>query len=209
MFTIKLVESDKQIQNTINQLLADEIKKLLPKLGVRASDFIKNSIINSIKNQPEYSSLLNGKLKHEFGLPDADSRIAGILQSIENSLQVRYQPITSTSSGIKGGFLITMIPSDFNDILNLPQAVFETENGGYLQWLKWLLLEGDNSIVFGYKFILGQSSYSRTGNGIMSADISGMWRVPPEFSGTKDNNWITRAISATENDINNFLKNLF
>ena len=209
MFTLKLLESDKQIQNTINQLLATEIKQVLPKIGNRAAQFIKTSIINSIKNQPEYFSLLNGKLRHEFGLPDADSRVASILDGIEQSLNIRYNSVSFNSNNITGGFTITMVPSGFNDILSLPAAVFETEKGSSLQWLKWLLLEGDNSIVFGYKFILGQSPYSRTGQGIMRSDVSGVWRVPPEFAGTEDNNWITRAISSTEADINNFLQNLF
>lgn len=208
MFKITLLESDKQIQDTVNQLLAQEVKKILPKITQSASQYIKNTIIDSIKSQPEYSSLLNGKLKYEFGLPDADARVSGILNALSQSLQVSVSQPTYNSSGIKGGFTINMVKSDFSDIINLPEAIFQTENGSYLQWLKWLLLEGDNSIVFGYKFILGQNPYSRTGQGIMKPDMSGVWRVPPEFSGTQDNNWITRAISATQTDINSYLKNL-
>lgn len=207
MFTLTLLESDAQIANTINKLLADELKKILQKVGNEASTYIKNTIISSIKNQPEYASLLNGKLKYEFGLPDADSRVSSILQNIEKSLNISYQQPSYSVNGVSGGFVINMIPSDFNDILSLPASVFTTEKGTSLQWLKWLLLEGDNSIVFGYKFILGQNPFSRTGQGIMRTETSGVWRVPPEFAGSQDNNWITRAISATEDDINNYLIN--
>jgi hypothetical protein len=209
MFKITILESDKQIQNTINQLLAQQVKKILPGITQSASQFIKNKIIESIKNQPEYISLLSGKLKYEFGLPDADSRVSAILSAISNSIQINTSQPTYNSSGVKGGFVINMVKSDFSDIVNLPEAVFQTEKGSYLQWLKWLLLEGDNSIVFGYTFLLGQNPYSRTGQGIMKSDMSGVWRVPPEFAGTLDNNWITRAITATEPEINNYLKNLF
>ena len=204
MFKISIVESDKEIQTTINRLLAIEIKKMLSNIGKNAETYIKQTIITSIQQQPEYSSLLNGRLKYEFGLPDADSRVASILSAIQDSLTISYVQPRYNSSSINASFEINMIPSDFNDILNLPEAVFTTEKGTQLQWLKWLLLEGDSSIVFGYQFILGQNPFSRTGGGIMRSDSAGVWRVPPEFAGTINNNWITRAITNTEADINNF-----
>ena len=62
---------------------------------------------------------------------------------------------------------------------------------GDLHWLQWLLERGDEIIVAGYEFG-GNSGRGRSGLGYMTT--GGSFRVPPQFSGTKDNNFISRAL---------------
>lgn len=207
-FSFDLLESDKQIANIINQELVQELNSRLKPLYKEASSYIRQVVLNSIKSQPEYISLLSGSLKYEFGLPDSSSRLNAILSTIDQSLFVEYRPARINGQNINGGFFIGMVNSDFNDILSLGASTLVTENGSILEWLKWLLLEGDKIIIGGYDFKIGNFKNSRTGGGIMSPSFSGSWRVPPEFAGTAENNWITRAIENTEDTIENYLFSL-
>ena len=40
-------------------------------------------------------------------------------------------------------------------------------------------------------------------------DIGGAWRVPPQFSGSRENNFITRSFRGREREITEILKGLF
>ena len=60
-----------------------------------------------------------------------------------------------------------------------------------LDWLNWLLTRGDDIIVGDYSFVERTGS-GRSGLGDMVA--GGMFRIPPEYSGTGDDNFITRTL---------------
>lgn len=205
---VRLVESSSEIAKSINELLAKTINRRLPRVFARAQDVIKEQVLEGIRNQPEYQSLISGTLKHEFGLPDAASRVDSILNILEQSMVIKYEKSLGTPSGVRGGFTIEFVRADYGDLLSAPDATFVTEKGSNLEWLNWLLVQGDNSIVLGYEFMLGSSIFSRTGNGVMKSNLSGFWRVPPEFAGSLDNNWITRGILSVESIIEKYLVEL-
>ena len=72
---------------------------------------------------------------------------------------------------------------------------------GYtLPWLEWLLLQNNSPIIKNYEVEYGASPYSRSGLGIMVPSDQD-WRVPPEFAGSQDNNWTTRAVGRSEAQI--------
>lgn len=200
-FSVDLIQSDQQISQEINKAILQELNSRLPSVFKKAQDYIRQTVIGSIRSQPEYISLLSGSLKYEFGLPDSSSRVGAILDTIEKSLYVEYQQPKIRGSNIVGGFFIGMINSGFADILALKESTFITEKGAALEWLKWLLLEGDKTIIIGYDFNIGNYKNSRTGGGIMSPSFSGSWRVPPEFAGTIENNWIVRAVESVQDQI--------
>lgn len=200
-FSIDIVESDQQISQEINKAILQELNSRLPSVFKKTQDYIRQTVIGSIRSQPEYISLMSGSLKYEFGLPDSSSRVGAILDTIEQSLYVEYQQPKMRRSNIVGGFFIGMVNSGFADILSLKESTFITEKGASLEWLKWLLLEGDKTIIIGYDFNIGNYKNSRTGGGIMSPSFSGSWRVPPEFAGTIENNWIVRAVESVQDQI--------
>jgi len=205
---LNLLESDRIISKYILDSIAKQLNSKLPSLFDKAQDSIKEIVINSIKNQPEYSSLLGGQLQYEFGILDPQSRLDAILNILQNSMIASLDKIQINGSLLKGGFKIEFIKSNYSDILSLPESYFITEKGSKLEWLNWLLLQGDNSIVLGYSFILGGFKFSRTGGGIMTTNESGLWKVPSQFSGTQDNNWIIRGILSCSDEIQQLLNKL-
>lgn len=208
---LKLLDSRLTIQRKILSAFAYElnqragVSKLKSKLSIRARTLIGNAIMS----QPEYDSLLHGKLYGEFGIPQANEKIRALLVQWLDEFQLQVFSWRVVGTRIVGGFTINAVKADFSKVLSMPEAHQITEKHELLPWLRWLLLEGDKIIIKEHYYARapGFEKYSRTGRGIMLSELSGFavsgwtgglvaggWRVPPEYSGTLNNNWITRAI---------------
>lgn len=152
-----------------------------------------------IQGREEYQSLLNGELLGELGVPDIQPRLRHILDTVKRSVTIESTPIMRQGDQLTGGMVVKMIPADYADILGLGDAAYVTDKGTNIQWLDWLLNEGARIIVIGYEAKLRlspqEAARSRTGLGLMRKGTG--WRVPPGFSGTPDDNFITRAFNGT------------
>lgn len=211
-FTIKLLDSDVVITKKINQAFLQHIKSQLPKAYRKCASFMQKTVVEGIKAEGTYGALLSGDLRNQFGLTNADSKVDQILKIVEDSIVIEYKAPRIVSSKIVGGFTISMVPADYSDILSSGAAVQSTGKNQKLDWLKWLLLYGDRTIISGYEFTIENDKKSRTGRGIMQGSVSGAWRVPSDYAGNVDNNWIIKGISSVADDIENFffrtLKNM-
>lgn len=207
-FSLKLSENNSTIsKNIINALLPD-IQRYINNIANKMTNTIPTIIINSIVNQPEYASLMSGSLQYEFGLPDPANRLAEILNTIKSNAVVSNKPVKLVGNKISANIKFAMIKQDFSDLLSLGSASLITEKGSTLNWLDWLLVQGDTVIITDYNFIFGPSEYSRTGMGLMKKSTGGSWRVPPEFAGTIQNNWITRAIDSATQEIDSAINTI-
>jgi hypothetical protein len=190
--SIKLLDSTNTIEKNINIAIAKYI-------NVRLQNS-KNTIINSIKNltpswikdQPEIQSLLSSdptSLVGIFGINRNTSSIVDtIINSISSSLTFEFKKI---DNNLNGEFTINIQPSTFQNLLGLSEGYTNYSNGS-LHWLEWLLLRGDEIIVANYQYNPSAGAgRSKLGNMI----TGGSFRVPPQFSGTSDNNFVTRALT--------------
>lgn len=205
---IKILESNNTISQRISRALVPQINEYLNDIYTSIENTIPDIVVNSIISQPEYASLISGSLKGEFGIVDPAARLTQILETIKSGRSVVRKATSVVNSQIKAGIEFRMVKSDFQDILNLGASSFTTEKGSKLDWLKWLLTEGDSIIISDYTFVPGSSQYSRTGLGIMRPSGGSFWRVPPEFAGTINNNWITRGIAEASPMIQRILEQL-
>lgn len=201
-FSIDILDSSNDINEKIIKSLLSEVDDWLKSRILKTKNTVQNIIKQSIINSPEYQSLMSGKLKLEFGLPDSSSKLQGLL-SVWERAELDVKKTTIKGNKIVGGFSIYMIQSDFSDVLFLlnADAYQITEKGDLLNWLEWLLILGDKTIIKEYEVEIKPSPRSRTGGAVMKRKKSAKWKVPSEFSGTINNNWITRAIDSVENDI--------
>lgn len=210
-YSLKLLETDQQIFSLILQEIQKTLDSALNRSIPSITSEIKTLVASSLRNQSEYTSLMTGTLKAEFGLPDS-SVVDAVIQAMVDSLIITKQNIVIKSkAGISGGLILNMIKSDFSDIIGQDIANVITDEYT-LPWLKWLLLEGTSSIVKNYDVLYGPSPYSRSGLAIMKHSDSD-WSVPSTFAGTQSDNWTTRAITGIDKDIykiiqNNIEKNL-
>ncbi len=197
----KILDSVSSIEKKVNLALSEEINKEVRKNLSKIKPELQSFIANSIINQPEMTSLVGGYLRGAFGLISPDAALSNIVSSVNNSVYVNFKKYDEK---LRGGITINVQPSDFSNLLNLPEGhVFYSK--GDLHWLRWLLEYGDTIIVVNYDYNpetgLGRSSL---GNMIEGTGF----RVPPEFSGTLTNNFITRALTGPqeEKQIYNILK---
>lgn len=204
--SLKIVENNQQIQAAILNAMLPQIDSFMAKAKTYIQNNIADLISQAILEQPEYVSLVNGSLRLELGIPDADQRVAQLISVWINSIQITYQKPRIIAGKIKSSIDIKAIKSDFSDVLGLDASeVVDYNTGSVIPWLEWLLLEGTTTLVKDYEVVFGPSPRSRTGYAIMMESNSD-WRVPSEYAGTKGDNWITRALYAYNDKINDLLK---
>ena len=190
-------------QKSFEEGAIKEIQKVL----TRSYSKIQNGVLKSLRTivrerimeSPEYNSIVGGTLKGELGLPDGISRITAIIEAWVLSIRVK---VKAGSGKSLGSLSIQMIDSSYSDVLGLAESVLRYTNrkgkSVSLDWLKWLLTEGGSTIVSEYEFT--PSSRGRTGLGVMIKSRGG-WKVPAQFAGVANDNFVTRSFEGIAKDI--------
>lgn len=200
-FSLGIVESSEQIISLILDNLKNQINKTINNALPNIENDIKTLIRNSLVSEPEYGSLKAGTLRAEFGISDPSS-VDSVVDLMVNTLQIKLDPIKVSGNKLVGGFLLTMIKSDdISGVIYSDNAnVIDNARGYSLPWLEWLLLKGNETIVQNYSVKYSNSPLSRSGLAFM-VESNNNWRVPPNFSGDQNNNWTTRAIKKSDQEI--------
>lgn len=190
--SVKLLDSTATIEKNINAAIATYLNNKLLANSSNIVSNIKLLIPMWIKDQPEMMSLSENSpssLRGAFGLTkNAASIVNSITTSVVDSLTFNFNKF---DKNLNGGLTINIQPETFQNLLSLSDGFVSYENGS-LHWLEWLLLKGDDIIVAGYQYNPA-SGLGRSKLGNMIA--GGVFRVPPQFSGTADNNFVTRALN--------------
>jgi hypothetical protein len=203
---LKLLDSEADIKNKILASIKDTISEAFRRSINPLKESISRALYNAITTEPEYQSLLSGKLQYEFGIPESAQKVNEIVKIWTDHVIVEVTPVTLAGYNLKGGFTINMIQDDYSDVLSSSAAqIVDETRSTVLPWLEWLLLNGNKIIVKNYEVQVGPSPYSRTGLAIMKPSKQN-WRVPPEFSGTSSNNWVIRALDKLDNSIPNLIQ---
>ena len=198
--SIKLLESDSQIRQSILSSLKPEVDILVSKSVPKISSVIKDLFKEALVNEPEYVSLKSGRLKYEFGLPQ-EVDVDDVVSIISNSVNVNLVQSKISSGSINIGIKIEVFERTGEPAINSPNAFVTDTKGGYsLPWLEWLLLKGTAPIVNNYSVVLGPNKFSRTGMALM-VQSNKNWKVPSEFAGSSSNNWASRALDKIEDKI--------
>lgn len=205
-YSLKLTDLNDSIKKEILNAMKQHLHKVFIKAVASLSNTIKPLIINALKQEPEYGSLMRGRLRLELGIPDT-SNVDKVIEQLANTLNISYSPIQLTSNALSGNIKITLMQSsDLGGVIYEDIAMVTDEKNGYsLPWLEWLLLKGNSPIIKGYSVKFGNNSNSRTGDAIMISSNSS-WRVPTEFVGSQTDNWTTRALAQIEDKIMNLIQ---
>jgi len=207
---VKLVESNQQINEFINKAIIKKINS--------AVTLSQSNIMRDLK--PEISSWLDeeqvirdlrssGRLNAEIGLPasQASNAAEAIVEAVSNSISLTFKPFTTKYTG---GLWVNIAPEDFRDVLGIGEATIGTAKGVSLNWLDWLLKAGNRVIIKDYSVTFGNfksgkrdlSRWSRSGNSaIMIKAGKGYWKMPSQYAGVVEDNFITRAFEGKEDVI--------
>lgn len=200
--SVTLSENDSQLRKLILGALAEDVNSAIAKAIPEIRSNIKTLIISALKAEPEYASLINGKLRAEFGIADI-STVDSIIEKLSDTIDIQYRKALITNVGLSGGLTITAISSDNIGglISDMDAFVNDTERGYSLPWLEWLTLKGTSPLIKNYSVDFSSSPYSRSGMALMVASDGADWSVPAEFAGVTEDNWTTRAISRSDKEI--------
>lgn len=204
---LNLIESDRQIEQKINDAIAKELNKLIQKNSRRAADRVKIAIEGWITSQPEIASLQSegvvGELNAQLGLITGQGVLASldIINAVLATLEVKVRPIDGR---LRGGLDLNIQPVNFRTLLDLPSGFVITDSSP-LHWLNWLLLEGTKTIVYGYSY--NPELSGRSGGGTM--EKGGVWRIPPQYAGSQRDNFITRALAGRDKELSSILQDIF
>ena len=200
---IRILDSQQKIENEILKVSETEIKKKFQSAKPKIESKIKDIIVRALSECPEIVSLRSGTLMLDFGLvidPTTD-----IIYSVANSTHVYFKNFRFNKNTVTNVLSVYIQPEDFRNLLTSGFAQTITNNGQVLPWLTWLLTAGDSIVITQYHVDYGMYAASRSGGAIMKP--GGVFKVDSEFSGTVDNNFITRAIKGYEGEITDIIRN--
>ena len=195
-FKTRLIESDTSISNKIS---AEINRQFITKLPQAMNEIIRSykPILKSalFKNET-VQSIMGGKLRGELGITNSLGKLNNIINTLINNISFKI-----SKRGNKTIIALTIVEEDFLRLTNLSSALQNTQKGGQFNWLDWLLFKGDAVVVHGYEVVPSNSRASRTGLAIMINFGRKGFSVDPSHSGTQFDNFITRSIKTTENDL--------
>ncbi len=196
---LRFTQNQAAIGKQINKELAKEVNKKLNKILPFVTRQFKAILNTALINSPEIKSLAAGDLKGEFGL-DSDPT-QELVAAIMATLDVKVKTVTAKR---KGGLSVVLQPNDYSNLLSQPWASQSIQNGS-IPWLSWLLTLGDSIIIADYGVEFGAFPDSRSGLAKMATEVS-PYKVNSQYSGTADNNFITRAIRRVRPELDRIFK---
>jgi len=161
---------------------------------------IKGQVESAILDCPEINSLQGGKLLAELGLPPdiASTAPQAIAKAVSSNVFLTQVPVKLTGDKLVGGLELGIMPeTNWPSVWGISQASFKYYSRRYkksvkLDWLYWLLFMGDTIIVNNFEVEFG--SFGRTGMGRMTESDGAGWKISSNYSGTQDDNFITRSL---------------
>ena len=198
---INIITSASQVSTEVNKALTKAANESLSKAAVKIRKGVYPIIKNALIDSSEMESLKSGILMAEFGL--ASDPTGELVDAIMSSLDVVVTKVRGGKFSRQGSVAVVMQPNDYANLLGRGFAFQSTEDGASLPWLSWLLTLGDKIIIADFGVALGD--FGRSGGGRMTKQTR-PYKVNSQFSGTSNNNFITRAITSVAPAIQNILK---
>jgi hypothetical protein len=203
---IDIVTDPVTLQKLVQPHVAGALQKYLEKLAPKIERKIRIFLDAKIVASETYVALRRGKLTAEFGLTTPTQKIDTIINQWLRSVRVIVQPVRAKAHSAGGGLIVRAIQSDWQDVINLPEALQLTEKGELLPWLQWLLTSGGAILIhdWWFKYIWGTG---RSYRGIMIPTAGSSWDVPYGYAGTENDNWITRILVSSKDELEKLIIN--
>jgi len=188
--SIQIVDPITSIEKNVNKAFAEIINNAIERQKNKIVNSVKALIPGWIRVQPEIISLTSsevGSLVGQFGIQqNSNAIVTNIINAVVDSTEIKF---VKYKPNLDGGLELRFQPADFQNLLSLSDGHVRYGTGD-LHWLEWLLKRGDTVIVANYQYN-PKTGIGRSGLGNMI--YGGSFRVPPQFAGTQDNNFITRS----------------
>ena len=198
--SIDLLGTPAEFEKIVLNAITEAFGKALDKSIETIKEKTKKLVYKNIYDCNEMEAISEGSLRLELGLSSgqAGSASHNIAEAVIQSISVQKQKASKKSAG---GLSLNIQPSSFSNILGVPDSSVSYFSKHYrrgveLEWLDWLLNRGDEIIVSKFSFV--PSGKGRLGGGRM--EKGGSWRISPQYAGTSEDNFITRALGESSQE---------
>lgn len=200
MIEVTLKEDNAAFKSKVYGAISKYINSLLFRKRAAILRDIRAIVPKWIRSQPEMQELMFnngvGSLAAQLGLVygTGEEAVEAIVVAMTNSIAIDITKVDAKS--LRGGVKLKFMPATFQELLLIPEGHVITDEGQDLHWLSWLLMEGFKVIVVGYKFNFKRAGRSQGGY----MNKGGVWRIPPQYAGTPNDNFVTRALNNPSNE---------
>lgn len=201
----------KKLEDNIGKSLIKKINTGLSHIERILTIELRDAVRQAVQESPEYISLTTATLRGEFGLENASNKVDTIIDVFVNSFRSELKFARSSGSTFYANLSI-YIKIDFERLANHPEGFQEGtnqkgKNEALLPWLRWILLEGTNALVFDYSIKRGEG-VGRSGlQFLMEATPGTNYEISKtQFTGVEDSNFLTRAINKNRKKIEGLIR---
>ena len=211
IFRLKLDQTTTQIKREIARCIYEYYTPKKNAMRTAIELELKALFEQKIKQSDTYKSLKgegNKPLAGHFGFDDGGNKVDIIVNQWIEDIHIDIY-MRRTIEKLSFGYKLYLVNRTFADVLALEAAYQDTGKSGTagllrapsaytqkLPWLRWLLLEGDKTIISNGEYAIHfEPGKGRSGLALMvKRKNASRWRIPPEHAGTLRNNWITRIL---------------
>lgn len=187
--------NEKQLKKNIKSSIVRHFYKALSIKAEAIKQKVSNYNLDLWKMTDTYESLIRGDLNHEFGFHEgtAKNKVDSVLFEISRRVQVipkfsiKADPFILKIIVIQNGRVGNVLDSK-----NAKIPINPTKNRDHIPWLRWLLFFGNSYLIKDYAYLDIKAPDSRSGRGIMEYEEGDAWKIPSEYAGTSNSNWLSR-----------------
>jgi len=187
-YSIKLLDTNQEIAKQMLKAVTDKTQKILYAAKPNIENAVRIVFGESIKKSPTVQALIHDdEFRGAMGVVDPEEDIEYLVKYLNANVLVG---ITHGELGLK----VFLLRPGYSEIADDPKFIITDKTREALPWLKWLLERGDDIIIQNYfvKYDEFNPGVSRTGLAIMIKGQGKFFRIPPEYAGTEENNFITQ-----------------
>jgi len=198
-FYIDLKSTDKLAKDILNEM-ATVMQRAITGALTPIDDGIKNLITQAFKLDSTYNSILSGEIQKIFLLVAPANTLNYMLDTIINSIRIKQRTVRQVNGlTLSGGLDINIFDDQtYLRLLNAPEGSFVTANGFLIPWFEHILDGGTTPLFTGAELV-------DTGKGIVLSKQANNIQIPAQFSGQKDNNFITKTLLGLEDNITDLI----
>lgn len=189
--------SKKQVEKAIKKLIYKNLTKAISLAVPDIKSEIQGLIEDYLRASDTINAIVKGGLRGHLGLTKAkaESAVESIIRAVVSTIEIESSGKITRGSN-KKVLVITTQPSNFKNLSSILQSPIKyyskrQKKTVSLEWLDWLLFEGDRIIISEFHYDGRSEQKGRSGLGTMKK--GGIFRISPAYSGTEKDNFISRA----------------
>lgn len=202
---MRMITTVKQMARQLKDAIVYHLNKDIAKRADRAQKEVREFTRIFLKGTETYKSLTKGGgLQGDFGFPAGEeNKFADwFIDTIADNINVKSDIMRVRSNDYFGSVYVTLPYEAYDKLMNGIYAHVPIK-GGSIPWTEWLLKRGDEIIIHDYHLVFEERE-GRTGYAIMGK--GGSWKMPAKYSGTENDNFITRTIYDSDQYLKALLK---